>query len=181
MGMHVLVKEGLQPVSRLVIWGLASIVNPGIVAYAAHVCSKDVQCEVVILLLQTLLHQGQVHWILQQATMSLADLCSISLPCCHTLLYVLCTATSHNAVVWEMCTDQQNMQANVDRTTSSASACKPPWAKLIVPQAYTCTWGMSTPNLSALSWPQHESRPKSHSSSVTRLSPTEQELQNQYW
>lgn len=116
MGMHVLVKEGLQPVSRLVIWGLASIVNPSIVAYAAHVCSKDVQCEVVILLLQTLLHQGQVHRILQQATMSLADLCGISLFYNLAPLYVLCRGTSHS---YDECTGL----GDVYRPKEHASKC----------------------------------------------------------
>lgn len=69
--MHVLVEKGLKPVSRLIVWRLAGIVNPSIVAYATHICSKNVQCEVVILLLQTLLHEGQVHWVLQQASTTL--------------------------------------------------------------------------------------------------------------
>ena len=71
--MHVLVEESLKPVGRLIVRGLTGIVNPSIVAYATHVSSKDIQCEVVIFLLQTLLHEGQVHWILHKSPQQLND------------------------------------------------------------------------------------------------------------
>ena len=67
--MHVLIKEGFKLIGPLVIWGIAGIVHSCVGKDTAHVCCKYVQRKVVVLLLETLLHESKIHGILQAGTM----------------------------------------------------------------------------------------------------------------